>query len=153
MHGQDSVKHMYNNITVNTLIIVYSEKKLGDLSQVVKDHCYSRGKIDSSAKVDVCAENDTKTDAKCLDKTSEVTNQTTIVKVAVYYFILFYACIYFLFLVFVFSLRTSFFVVFLYTVEIILCLQRMSGHNVYCNNEFINNCINIDFCSNVKYKW
>jgi hypothetical protein len=112
---------MYNNITVNTLIIVYSEKKLGDLSQVVKDHCYSRGKIDSSAKIDVCAENGTKTDAKCLDKTSEVTDQTTIVKVADYSFI--YTCMYFLF--FVFSLRTSFFVVFLYT-----------GRNVYCNNEF-----------------
>ena len=95
MHGQDSVKHMYSNITLNTLIIVYSEKTLGDLSQVVKDHCYSRGKIDSSANVDVCAENDAKTGAKCLDKTSEVPNQTTVVKVAVYYFV--YTCCIFCF--------------------------------------------------------
>ncbi len=71
-------------------LVVYSEKKLGDLSQVMEDHCYSRRKSDSKnsgIEVDVCLENDTKNGAKCskpcLDKTSEDGNKAAVVKVFV----------------------------------------------------------------------
>ena len=71
----------------NMLIIVCSVKKLGDLNQVMEDHCYSWVKRDSKdIKVGFCAENDTKTGTKFsepgVDKTSNVANN---VKVTVQY--------------------------------------------------------------------
>ena len=69
-------------------LVVYSEKKLGDLGQVMEDHCYSRRKgdpKDTEVEVDVCVKDDKKNGGKCskpcLNETSKDTNKTAIVQV------------------------------------------------------------------------
>lgn len=79
---------MINVLAVNS----FSEKKLGELSQVIEDHCYARkhrGPSEKHVTVDACVENDTKKSEKSLNprESCEDVNGTTIVKVICHYII------------------------------------------------------------------